>query len=247
MLKTFALLVALGVPAGPASAATAEEPAPPRWVRQPVTAFPLLAEALGVEGQVRLQCDVDPDAGTLSGCRPVSETPVELGFGDAAIAGARRARLASALLPDGAVEGSVSFTLRFRLADESGSAPAAAVGRAPAARDLDRAKAALAQRPLPSNLFIPADGVPARWRAAHDQVLQEFDRPVREVWALVLARSRSRAARERVLNAGPASVWPAHFSGLQDWAIEHPEAKALRTEMIDRMRGLICAEIVCEP
>lgn len=247
MLKTFALLAASGALTVPAPAAPTQEPAPPEWVRQPVIAFPLLAEALGFEGQVRLLCNVDPGAGTLSGCRPVSETPAGLGFGDAAIAGARRARLASAPPPEGAEGGSVGFTLRFRLSDESGSAPPSAAGRAPADRDLDRAKAALAQRPLPSNLFIPAEGVPARWRAAHDQVLQEFDRPAREVWALVLARSRSRTARERVLNAGPASVWPAHFSGLQDWGIEHPEAKSLRKEMIDRMRALVCAEIVCEP
>lgn len=140
----------------------------------------------------------------------------------------------------------MNFTLRFRFGDESESSLPVSTGPTPAPRALNRANSALSGRPLPQNLFIPANGIPERWHAAHDQVLREFDQPARAVWALVLARSRNRDEHARVLNAGPGS-YPAHQSELQNWGFAHPEAKALREQMIARMRALICAEISCEP
>lgn len=246
MLKTLFLLAVSGALAAPAPAAAGQEPAPPQWLRRPVITFPLLPEALGLEGRVALHCNVDPDAGSLNGCRAVSETPAELGFAEAAVAGARRARVAVSPAPDGAPGRSIGFTLRFGIGDEPGAGRPPVAGRVPAARDLARSTALLTERPLPENLFIPANGVPERGRAVHAQVLREFDRPAREVWALVLARSRDRNEHARVLNAGPGS-WAAHQSELQTWSFAHPEAKALQGAMVDRMRALVCAEIVCEP
>lgn len=243
MPKSLALLVAAAVALGVPTPSGADERAPPRWLRQPVVTAPPLAAALGFEGRVRLRCDVDTLTGSLARCWATSETPGELGFADAAIAGARRARLASPPSLEEAPDAAVEFTIAFRF-DETGASPPLTQAAAPAARALGRANALLAERPLPPNLFIPANGVPERWLRAHEQVLREFELPAREVWALVLARSRNRGEHATVLNAGPAS-YPSHQSELETWGFRHPEAKALQQRMVDRMRALICAEISC--
>lgn len=242
MLKSLVRLFALvAVLCGSEATASAQESSPPQWLRQPVVIVPLLAEALGLEGRVHLRCDVT-SPGLLTGCRAISETPGELGLADAAIAGSRRARLSPSEGPQGAT---VDFTLRFRIADDSERGDPDRAVRGPSERDINRAIARLAERPLPQNIFIPANGVPQRWRAAHDQVLREFDQPARHVWALVLARSRDRRETETVLNAGPGS-YPDHRSELQNWSFANPEARALQQRMVNRMRELVCAEITCE-
>jgi TonB family protein len=61
----------------------------PDWIRKPSgeavnRAYPERALREGVSGRVSLRCTVNAD-GTVSGCQPVSENPVDYGFGDAAI------------------------------------------------------------------------------------------------------------------------------------------------------------------
>jgi len=46
--------------------------------------FPPIAAELGLGGMVRLQCDVALD-GTLGGCSALQETPIGMGFGEAAL------------------------------------------------------------------------------------------------------------------------------------------------------------------
>jgi protein TonB len=96
-------------------------PAPPRpsvitnpsWARQPSVEFPERASARGIEsGRVVMNCLVNPN-GSMSDCNVVSEDPPGSGFGAAAQAGARRARLSPRTV-DGAAQGArVNFTVRF--------------------------------------------------------------------------------------------------------------------------------------
>jgi protein TonB len=96
-------------------------PAPPRpsvitrpsWTRQPSPEFPERALARGIEsGRVTLNCLVNPN-GSMSDCNIVSEDPAGAGFGAAALAAARRARLSPQTV-DGAAQGArVNFTTRF--------------------------------------------------------------------------------------------------------------------------------------
>lgn len=96
-------------------------PAPPRpsvitnpsWSRQPAAEFPERAASRGIEsGRVVLNCLVSPN-GSMSDCNVVSEDPAGAGFGSAAVAGARRARLSPRTV-DGAAQGArVTFTMRF--------------------------------------------------------------------------------------------------------------------------------------
>lgn len=64
------------------------------------------------EGQVVLNCRVGPD-GRMENCRVESEQPPGRGFAEAALRGARDARIRQ---PAGA-GGRVTFTVRFRLDD----------------------------------------------------------------------------------------------------------------------------------
>lgn len=96
-------------------------PAPPRpsvitnpsWARQPTVEFPERATSRGIEsGRVVLNCLVQPN-GSMTDCNIVSEDPSGAGFGSAALAGARRARLSPRTV-DGAAQGArVNFTVRF--------------------------------------------------------------------------------------------------------------------------------------
>ncbi len=97
-------------------------PAPPRpavitnpsWSRQPAGEFPERALSRGVEsGAVELNCLVSPN-GSLSDCNVVSESPSGMGFAQAAISGARRARLSPRTVDGAATNARVTFTTRFR-------------------------------------------------------------------------------------------------------------------------------------
>ncbi|WP_291834140.1 TonB family protein [Brevundimonas sp.] len=85
----------------------------PSWARQVPPEFPERASARGIEsGRVTLQCTVQPN-GSLSNCSVVSEDPAGAGFGQAALAAARRSRVSPRTV-DGAAEGAtVRWTTRF--------------------------------------------------------------------------------------------------------------------------------------
>ena len=100
-------------------------PAPPRpsvirnpsWSRQPTVEFPERALSRGVEsGTVVLNCLVQPN-GSVTDCRIESENPSGAGFGQAAISGARRARVSPREVDGAATGARVTFTVRFRLPD----------------------------------------------------------------------------------------------------------------------------------
>ncbi|RZJ26216.1 MAG: TonB family protein, partial [Brevundimonas sp.] len=85
----------------------------PSWARQPSVEFPERALARGIEsGRVQLNCLVNAN-GSMSDCNVVSEDPAGAGFGSAAIAGARRARLSPRTVDGAAQNARVNFTVRF--------------------------------------------------------------------------------------------------------------------------------------
>jgi protein TonB len=100
-------------------------PAPPRpsvitnptWERQVTGDFPERAIARGItSGRVTLQCIVQPN-GSLTGCSVVNEDPAGAGFGQAALAAARRSRVSPRTV-DGAAEGAtVRWTQRYVMPD----------------------------------------------------------------------------------------------------------------------------------
>lgn len=116
-------------PARPAPpVARPEEPAPvkpkptrrpglitaPTWERPPTVEYPERAMSRGIEsGDVVLRCLAHPN-GSLSGCEIVSEDPAGAGFGQAALAGARRARMTPRTADDMEEPPRVQFTVRFR-------------------------------------------------------------------------------------------------------------------------------------
>jgi protein TonB len=66
------------------------------WLRMPPVEYPERALSQGVgRGVAVLACSVAAE-GALADCRIVDESPAGMGFGQAALAGARRARLDSA-------------------------------------------------------------------------------------------------------------------------------------------------------
>jgi periplasmic protein TonB len=100
-------------------------PAPPRpsvitnptWARQAAPEFPERAQSRGIEsGSVVVSCTVQPN-GSLANCQIASETPSGAGFGQAALAAARRSRVSPRTV-DGAAQGAtVRYTVRFQLGD----------------------------------------------------------------------------------------------------------------------------------
>ena len=90
----------------------------PSWSRQPPIEFPERAQSRGIEnGTVVLNCLVNQN-GSVTDCNIVSEDPSGAGFGSAALAGARRARLSPRTVDGAAVNARVTFTTRFRLPSE---------------------------------------------------------------------------------------------------------------------------------
>jgi TonB family protein len=87
----------------------------PSWVVPPRPEFPDLAYSKGVEsGHVLLQCPVSAD-GAIESCWIVNETPKDVGFGQAALASAVKARLQPRTVDGVATGGMVRFTVNFRL------------------------------------------------------------------------------------------------------------------------------------
>lgn len=87
----------------------------PTWERSPTVEYPERAMSRGIEsGDVVLRCLVNA-SGTLRDCEVVSESPAGAGFGQAAVAGARRARLTPRTPNDMEEDPRVQFTVRFRV------------------------------------------------------------------------------------------------------------------------------------
>ncbi len=84
---------------------------------EPATPLPdVEVTAAANQGVVRLECRVNNN-GTLRNCIILSETPPGQGFGEAALEGARRARVSPDTVDPDASGAKVRFTTRFRLPD----------------------------------------------------------------------------------------------------------------------------------
>jgi protein TonB len=89
----------------------------PSWARQPTVDYPTVAIANAVSaGRVVLRCTANPN-GSLSNCIVIEEDPEGQGFAQAAISGARRARLSPRTIDGAAVGATVQFTIHFRAPD----------------------------------------------------------------------------------------------------------------------------------
>ena len=104
---------------------------PASWLEMPRPEFPHAAQRAGVEaGRVVLTCHVLAD-GRISECS-VEEDPAGVGFGPAALAAMKAARLKPSRAGGVAVDGEIRFTTRFRLSGPDDPPPAehpAAPGR----------------------------------------------------------------------------------------------------------------------
>ncbi|WP_421730701.1 TonB family protein [Brevundimonas sp.] len=88
---------------------------PPSWLQAPRPYYPSTAAYRNVEGgRVQMECFVRPD-GIIAACIVLNETPPGLGFGRAAIAAARDARLQARTVDGVASPGRIRFTTSFRL------------------------------------------------------------------------------------------------------------------------------------
>lgn len=86
--------------------------APVSWARSPSPSFPELAAARGLtRGRVRLSCTVEAN-GSLTGCSVLEESAEGVGFGQAALAAARRARVAPRVVDT--LTGPLAFSVDFR-------------------------------------------------------------------------------------------------------------------------------------
>lgn len=82
---------------------------------QPLT-YPVRAVARDLAGDVVLSCAVLED-GLLDGCAVVSESPVDAGFGPAAVRSANGGRL-SAMATEAYAGHRISFSVKFRIQPE---------------------------------------------------------------------------------------------------------------------------------
>ena len=89
----------------------------PAWLVQPSGEYPEAALAVGIEGgAVQLECDVLA-SGEMGACKILSERPAGYSFGEAALDGARAARLSPRNVDGRATDGTVRFATRFVLAE----------------------------------------------------------------------------------------------------------------------------------
>lgn len=105
--------------AAAAAAAPAPPPSPvvdsPRWARPPMAEYPQEAQRRGVTaGSVSIRCQV-AEQGRVRNCAAEEETPVGVGFAEAAILALRDAQVAIPHAEGEAREREVRFTMRFRL------------------------------------------------------------------------------------------------------------------------------------
>jgi TonB family protein len=85
----------------------------PSWARSVAPEFPERAISRGIRsGRVQLRCVSTPN-GSLADCTVVSEDPAGAGFGQAALAAARRARLSPRTVDNAAPGSTVQFPVRF--------------------------------------------------------------------------------------------------------------------------------------
>lgn len=87
----------------------------PAWIVRPLIQYPDQAARRGVEGgEAVIDCEVTTE-GRISSCNVVREAPADAGFGEAAVAGALKARLHPQQIDGEARETRVRYTARFRL------------------------------------------------------------------------------------------------------------------------------------
>lgn len=87
----------------------------PAWIVRPQIQYPDQAARQGVEGgEAVIECEVTTE-GRISSCAVVSEAPTDAGFGEAAVAGALKARLHPPQIDGEAYETRIRYTARFRL------------------------------------------------------------------------------------------------------------------------------------
>ncbi len=106
------------VPGPPPPPAPPRQPRPsrisnPSWSRQPQPEFPDRARAAGITtGAVSLDCMINPN-GTLTDCGVLSENPSGVGFGRAALAAVRSARVSPRSVESVESGGRATFVVRF--------------------------------------------------------------------------------------------------------------------------------------
>lgn len=92
--------------------------APTRWARQPAPLYPALAASRGVDrGDVTLRCEALA-SGELGACEIMSESPPGVGFGEAALASMREARVQPRSIDGFRTDSRIAFAVRFRMAPE---------------------------------------------------------------------------------------------------------------------------------
>lgn len=102
-------------PVPPAPTGAASLITSPAWARLPMSEFPERAASLGIEsGQVSLNCGFI-SSGDLTECRIVEELQAEAGFGDSAMAGSHRGRLAKHIVIEAPAGSRVQFPVRYIL------------------------------------------------------------------------------------------------------------------------------------
>ncbi len=128
----------------------------PDWVQLPTGDqmahfYPPLANALGINGVVRMTCEVTT-LGMVENCRIASETPTGIGFGDAALQMASSFRMRPQMVNGAPVSGAlVTIPINFTMfGDQSAAAPESAAAAPPASV----AQLAMARR-LASAMFSP--------------------------------------------------------------------------------------------
>jgi len=90
----------------------------PKWTRQPAPLYPDLALSRGIDrGDVTLRCEALA-SGELGACEILRESPPNAGFGEAALASIREARVQPRSIDGFRTDSRIAFTMRFRMAPE---------------------------------------------------------------------------------------------------------------------------------
>jgi|SRR6478672_5948816 len=90
----------------------------PVWVSPPAPAYPGRAMRQGVEsGVVTLRCEALA-SGDLGACEVLAESPAGVGFAEAALKGARGARVKPRSIDGFETDSTLQFTVRFMMASE---------------------------------------------------------------------------------------------------------------------------------